>query len=72
MPDLKLGLNDKIGLEKESQIKARPTKRCLLPAVYIDAGNFCLFAASTLVFVCFRYFTVVKQSSWMMLLFTNV
>lgn len=27
MPDLKLGLNDKIGLEKESQLKARPTKR---------------------------------------------
>ncbi|KAJ6852143.1 putative AP-2 complex subunit mu [Iris pallida] len=26
MPDLKLGLNDKIGLEKESQVKARPTK----------------------------------------------
>ncbi|KAG5540105.1 hypothetical protein RHGRI_020363 [Rhododendron griersonianum] len=26
MPDLKLGLNDKIGLEKESQIKSRPTK----------------------------------------------
>jgi len=27
MPDLKLGLNDKIGLEKESQLKSRPTKR---------------------------------------------
>ncbi|XP_057479167.1 AP-2 complex subunit mu-like [Actinidia eriantha] len=27
MPDLKLGLNDKIGLEKESQIKSHPTKR---------------------------------------------
>ncbi|KAG1359384.1 AP-2 complex subunit mu [Cocos nucifera] len=27
MPDLKLGLNDKIGLEKESQLKARPGKR---------------------------------------------
>jgi len=27
MPDLKLGLNDKIGLEKESEIKSRPTKR---------------------------------------------
>ncbi|CAI0471043.1 unnamed protein product [Linum tenue] len=27
MPDLKLGLNDKIGLEKESQLKNRPTKR---------------------------------------------
>ena len=27
MPDLKLGLNDKIGLEKESQVKSRPTKR---------------------------------------------
>ncbi|KAF7142770.1 hypothetical protein RHSIM_Rhsim05G0219100 [Rhododendron simsii] len=26
MPDLKLGLNDKIGLEKESQLKPRPTK----------------------------------------------
>ncbi|CAN0908174.1 AP-2 complex subunit mu [Linum grandiflorum] len=26
MPDLKLGLNDKIGLEKESQLKNRPTK----------------------------------------------
>ncbi|KAK4349610.1 hypothetical protein RND71_032365 [Anisodus tanguticus] len=26
MPDLKLGLNDKIGLEKESQLKSRPTK----------------------------------------------
>ncbi|CAL5336238.1 unnamed protein product [Camellia sinensis] len=26
MLDLKLGLNDKIGLEKESQIKSRPTK----------------------------------------------
>ncbi|KAE8690268.1 AP-2 complex subunit mu [Hibiscus syriacus] len=30
MPDLKLGLNDKIGLEKESQMKSRPTKRWLL------------------------------------------
>jgi hypothetical protein len=29
MPDLKLGLNDKIGLEKESQLKSRPTKRWL-------------------------------------------
>lgn len=29
MPDLKLGLNDKIGLEKESQLKSRPTKRYL-------------------------------------------
>ncbi|RZC11987.1 AP-2 complex subunit mu isoform B [Glycine soja] len=27
MPDLKLGLNDKIGLEKEAQLKSRPTKR---------------------------------------------
>lgn len=27
MPDLKLGLNDKIGLEKESQLKSRATKR---------------------------------------------
>lgn len=27
MPDLKLGLNDKIGLEKEAQLKYRPTKR---------------------------------------------
>ncbi|KAG8476860.1 hypothetical protein CXB51_030333 [Gossypium anomalum] len=26
MPDLKLGLNDKIGLEKESQLKSRPPK----------------------------------------------
>ncbi|PKA47741.1 hypothetical protein AXF42_Ash014518 [Apostasia shenzhenica] len=26
MPDLKLGLNDKIGLEKESQLKSRPMK----------------------------------------------
>eukprot|EP00897_Mesotaenium_endlicherianum_P003079 jgi/Mesen1/279/ME1152907C09508 len=26
MPDLKLGLNDKLGLEKESQAKARPTR----------------------------------------------
>ncbi|KAJ7294308.1 hypothetical protein O6H91_Y267100 [Diphasiastrum complanatum] len=26
MPDLKLGLNDKIGLEKEAQVKARPSK----------------------------------------------
>ncbi|KAF1874551.1 hypothetical protein Lal_00029978 [Lupinus albus] len=26
MPDLKLGLNDKIGLEKESELKSRPTK----------------------------------------------
>ncbi|PPS00177.1 hypothetical protein GOBAR_AA20502 [Gossypium barbadense] len=26
MPDLKLGLNDKIGLEKESQMKSRPAK----------------------------------------------
>ncbi|KAF3339133.1 AP-2 complex subunit mu [Carex littledalei] len=26
MPDLKLGLNDKIGLEKESQMKSRPVK----------------------------------------------
>ena len=27
MPDLKLGLNDKIGLEKEAQLKSRPSKR---------------------------------------------
>jgi len=27
MPNLKLGLNDKIGLEKESQLKSRPAKR---------------------------------------------
>jgi len=27
MPDLKLGLNDKIGLEKEAQAKARPSRR---------------------------------------------
>ena len=27
MPDLKLGLNDKIGLEKEAQLKSRPAKR---------------------------------------------
>ena len=27
MPDLKLGLNDKIGLEKEAQLKSRPNKR---------------------------------------------
>ncbi|XBH63798.1 hypothetical protein VPH35_117692 [Triticum aestivum] len=26
MPDLKLGLNDKIGLEKEAQLKSRPSK----------------------------------------------
>ena len=26
MPDLKLGLNDKIGLEKEAQARARPTR----------------------------------------------
>ena len=32
MPDLKLGLNDKIGLEKESQLKSRPNKRWLLIA----------------------------------------
>ena len=29
MPDLKLGLNDKIGLEKESQAKARPSRRLI-------------------------------------------
>lgn len=33
MPDLKLGLNDKIGLEKESQLKSRPTKR------YLSSGH---------------------------------
>ena len=27
MPDLKLGLNDKIEVEKESEIKLRPTER---------------------------------------------
>lgn len=27
MPDLKLGLNDKIGLEKEAEVKSRPTRR---------------------------------------------
>ena len=27
MPDLKLGLNDKLGLEKESEMKSRPAKR---------------------------------------------
>ncbi len=27
MPDLKLGLNDKIGLEKEAEAKARPSRR---------------------------------------------
>ena len=26
MPELKLGLNDKIGLEKEAQARARPTR----------------------------------------------
>jgi len=30
MPDLKLGLNDKIGLEKESEMKSRPAKRYAL------------------------------------------
>jgi hypothetical protein len=29
MPDLKLGLNDKIGLEKEAQAKARPSRRLI-------------------------------------------
>jgi hypothetical protein len=27
MPDLKLGLNDKIGLEKETEAKVRPSRR---------------------------------------------
>jgi AP-2 complex subunit mu-1 len=27
MPNLKLGLNDKIGLEKEAEVKARPSRR---------------------------------------------
>lgn len=35
MPDLKLGLNDKIGLEKESQMKSRPTKRSYFFNVFI-------------------------------------
>ena len=30
MPDLKLGLNDKIGLERESEMKSRPAKRYVL------------------------------------------
>ncbi|AQK73713.1 AP-2 complex subunit mu [Zea mays] len=30
MPDLKLGLNDKIGLEKEAQLKSRPAKRVVV------------------------------------------
>ncbi|KAK9123310.1 hypothetical protein Sjap_012912 [Stephania japonica] len=41
MPDLKLGLNDKIGLEKESQLKSRPTKRLL-----VNFGNEALLFAS--------------------------
>ncbi|KAK8578104.1 hypothetical protein V6N13_046961 [Hibiscus sabdariffa] len=43
MPDLKLGLNDKIGLEKESQIKSRPTKRfmfCLHTALIATNSKF--------------------------------
>jgi hypothetical protein len=36
MPDLKLGLNDKIGLEKEAQAKARPSRRLVL---YVGCGN---------------------------------
>jgi hypothetical protein len=30
MPDLKLGLNDKIGLEKEAEAKARPSRRLVV------------------------------------------
>ncbi len=37
MPDLKLGLNDKIGLEKEAQVKARPTRRFV--PLYMGAWN---------------------------------
>lgn len=37
MPDLKLGLNDKIGLEKESQLKARPAKRYLYKIVFFPS-----------------------------------
>lgn len=37
MPDLKLGLNDKIGLEKESQLKSRPTKR-------LDCDSMCVLS----------------------------
>jgi AP-2 complex subunit mu-1 len=35
MPDLKLGLNDKIGLEKEAQLKSRPAKRYITFLVII-------------------------------------
>ncbi|XP_020106470.1 AP-2 complex subunit mu-like [Ananas comosus] len=38
MPDLKLGLNDKLGLEKEAQLKARPTKRSAR-AAEIEVGS---------------------------------
>lgn len=46
MPDLKLGLNDKIGLEKESQLKSRPTKRLgsIVASFLFTFVNFCVKA----------------------------
>ncbi|PWZ19762.1 AP-2 complex subunit mu [Zea mays] len=35
MPDLKLGLNDKIGLEKEAQLKSRPAKRTWTSNIHV-------------------------------------
>lgn len=60
MPDLKLGLNDKIGLEKESQIKSRPTKRlfsCVVIPYYSSASgdNFCLISLFSVFSVYYKY-----------------
>lgn len=52
MPDLKLGLNDKIGLEKEAQAKARPSRR-LIPPLRVSIWLFSCFL-STFLFICFK------------------
>lgn len=55
MPDLKLGLNDKIGLEKESQLKSRPTKR------YSMADSSVLLFWFYLIFLIINFLSLVSR-----------
>lgn len=48
MPDLKLGLNDKIGLEKEAQLKSRPSKRYCFTKSSIHDGKLCSYILNVL------------------------
>ncbi|RWW10760.1 hypothetical protein GW17_00025682 [Ensete ventricosum] len=60
MPDLKLGLNDKIGLEKESQLKSRPIKSQLLKVV-IKADLFYRYRITEGVNLPFRVLPTIKE-----------